>query len=47
MKDAKKWWRSVNNKSQLLSRYYGNTDHRPSDDDIEEMYIEEMVSAVI
>jgi hypothetical protein len=46
MKDAKKWWRSVNNKSELLSRYYGNADHRPSNEDIEEMYLEEMVDMV-
>lgn len=43
MKDAKKWWRSINNKSTLLSRYYGDTDHTPSDDDILEMYNEEMM----
>jgi hypothetical protein len=44
MKEAKRWWRSVNIKSDLLSRYYGDIDYIPSDDDIMEMYNEEMMS---
>ena len=42
MKDAKKWWRSVTNKKTLLSQYFADIDHEPSDDDIMEMYNEEM-----
>jgi hypothetical protein len=44
MKDAKRWWRSINKKSALLSQYFGDADHEPSDDDIMEMYNEEMMS---